>query len=126
MGRLLVGAPEHEALIGALPRAPILAGELVRSVRLADPLDHRGFHATIPRGMVSLGVPAPPGDTIQPGQYVDVFGSKVLQSVFVVSRDDQQLALLLTPEQAMEVAAWPETWGGGLRYALRGDGPRSR
>lgn len=115
------GAPPLDQILGKRPRAPILPGEVVRTLRLADATKGIGMDALIPRQMVMLGVPAPPGDAIQPGSYVDVFGPRAIQAAFVMAREEGQVSLLLTSTDAATLASWPATWTGDLRFAIRND-----
>lgn len=91
--------PEH--VVGRTPRERILANELVRSDRLADPEAGVGMNAVIPRGMRAISVDLSDGRALsgflRPSDYVDVLVTlsgdeadaetttrTVLQAVFVL------------------------------------------
>ena len=67
-------SPEH--VVGRIPRERILANELVRGARLANPEAGRGLNVVIPRGMraisVEIGDGAALSGFLKPGNYVDV------------------------------------------------------
>ena len=95
--------PEH--VVGRVPRDSILANELVRAERLAQPDQGLGLHAILPRGQRALSVDLDGGQALQgvlePGSYVDVLVTvapddggapqtqTLLQAVYVLGVDSR-------------------------------------
>jgi len=67
---------DREHLVGRIPRERILADEVVRADRLADPDAGIGLNAIIPRGTRAISVEISDGAALagmlEPGSYVDV------------------------------------------------------
>lgn len=70
----MVSSPD--AVVGRVPRERILAGEPLRTERLADPKAGAGLNALIPKGQRALQVElrgaAAVGGFVSPGDYVDI------------------------------------------------------
>ena len=108
--------PDH--LLGRTPRERILANELVRGDRLADPESGTGLNAVIPRGMRAISIDLSDAPALQgllnPGSYVDLMGTArphhdsdrtvtrtALQAVFVLGVNSRTAA-----ESAEEALSW--------------------
>src|SRR5688572_10386089 len=67
-------SPEH--VVGRIPRERVLANDLVRSERLADPENGVGLETIIPRGLRAISIDIADGPALsgflQPGNYVYV------------------------------------------------------
>lgn len=112
------GAFLHEVhVVGQLPHERILAGEIVRADRLADPVRGTGLNVTVPRGMRAMGIALDPGCTLapllDPGNFVDVLTTTrgpapttrtLLDAAFVLAvhadADPPALTLLVTARQS--------------------------
>jgi pilus assembly protein CpaB len=100
-------SPEH--VVGRVPRERVLANDLVRGERLADPENGVGLQTILPRGLRALSVDLGDGRALsgflQPGSYVDVLVTlapdgegrdrdpvtrTLLQAVFVLGVDSRR------------------------------------
>jgi Flp pilus assembly protein CpaB len=112
---------DPRGVVGRIPRERILANELVRSDRMADPESGVGLNAVIPRGMraVSIDLAGALPDACVPGAYVDVVvrlpdpptAKTFLKEVFVFAVSDRlpdqvAVVLLVNAEQAEHLAHW--------------------
>lgn len=108
-----------EEAIGRVPAERIIAGEYVRSERLADPEAGVGMNAIIPRGMRAVSINISNGSAVSgflnPGNFVDVL---------VTIKGDQTSApeKTVTMMQAAKILAvnsrmYQEDDGGGRRAA---------
>lgn len=65
-----------ESVVGRIPRERILANELVRGARLADPESGTGLNAVIPRGLRAISIDVTDGAALsgflRPSSFVDV------------------------------------------------------
>lgn len=110
------------ALRGMVTRAPLAKGEIFTATRVGRPADHAIGTATIPRGYRIINIPLHHthglAKIVQPHDRVDLlaefaFGRgetaqqmvmTLLQDIKVVAADAQQASLLVTPDQAQQVA----------------------
>lgn len=123
--------PEH--VVGQRPRRRILANELIRASRLANPESGEGLADLVPLGMRIADVPAGPDPAPAYGAFVDVWTTPaggapcvLLQSAFVMGVDGsmepraegpaETVQLLVTSGQALQLAGV-----GQVKLALRND-----
>jgi pilus assembly protein CpaB len=76
-------SPEH--VVGRVPRERILANEMVRGDRLANPESGTGLHVVIPRGLRGISLDLADGRALagmlSPGNYVDILVTMIPDKV---------------------------------------------
>ncbi|MBN2798445.1 MAG: Flp pilus assembly protein CpaB [Deltaproteobacteria bacterium] len=98
---------ELDEVVGRVPTERVLAGEILREERLADPQAGKGLNAIIPQGMraisLNLANEAAVSGFLNPGNYVDVLLTISSDDIPVTTMTLEQALLIVGVDAAMEV-----------------------